>query len=467
MSRLPQIATALAGENTLLIAYLFPPAGGVGVQRAISYAKYLGDAGCPLTVLTTRNPVTAWLDPALLDSIPKNVAIERAITPEPPYPIRHWVATHIIPKPPVDKPSNPSAQTLTSNGGLKTGLKRKLHEFLSPDPQRFWVPFALRKATRLIEERNIRNVLVTTPPFSTLEVGIRLKQRFPHLTLISEFRDEWLGYYLSLDPNQSPVRRAIAAELESRAVAHSDAVIMVTAAWRDAIRNRYPSEPDSKFHHIPNGYDPAMYRALPSRRRSSGKLVIAYTGTVYWNQVYSPKPLLDALTELTPAERDVIELHFVGRVVDEAAPHLADAPVRVVTPGFVPQQQALEAVANADCALVIMNNAGVQSGKLFEYLPTGKPILVISRPGGQIAQLIEETQTGWCIDAADRAGLVAALRRLIAIFVHNQPEHLPNRNQKAIESYARPNLVAAMTRAAAIGAYRAPASRVEPQPANA
>src|SRR5450755_3468255 len=89
----------VTGENTLLISYLFPPAGGVAVQRAISYAKYLGQAGCPVTVLTTRNPVTAWLDPSLLESLPKDLVIERAWTLEPPFKTREWIR-QFIPKPP-------------------------------------------------------------------------------------------------------------------------------------------------------------------------------------------------------------------------------------------------------------------------------------------------------------------------------------------------------------------------------
>ena len=38
--------------------------------------------------------------------------------------------------------------------------------------------------------------MITTPPFSSGQIGVQLKHKFPHLRLITEFRDEWVGYYL-------------------------------------------------------------------------------------------------------------------------------------------------------------------------------------------------------------------------------------------------------------------------------
>ncbi|MGD0579298.1 MAG: group 1 glycosyl transferase, partial [Bryobacteraceae bacterium] len=72
-------------NRVLLISYLFPPAGGVGVQRALAMARYLPRTGLSVTVLTARNPVTHVYDAALEASIPAEVRVHRTPALEPPY----------------------------------------------------------------------------------------------------------------------------------------------------------------------------------------------------------------------------------------------------------------------------------------------------------------------------------------------------------------------------------------------
>ena len=50
--------------NVLLVTYSFPPAGGVGVLRAASLARYFPAEGIRLDVLTTRNASAVGSDPS-------------------------------------------------------------------------------------------------------------------------------------------------------------------------------------------------------------------------------------------------------------------------------------------------------------------------------------------------------------------------------------------------------------------
>jgi hypothetical protein len=74
--------------NVLLITYSFPPAGGVGVLRAASLARYLPSAGIRLDVLTTRNAATVGADSALLRDIPSEVTVHRSLTVDLPFAVR-------------------------------------------------------------------------------------------------------------------------------------------------------------------------------------------------------------------------------------------------------------------------------------------------------------------------------------------------------------------------------------------
>src|SRR5277367_5406130 len=74
--------------NVLLVVYAFPPAGGVGVLRAASLARYFPAEGIKLDVLTTRNPSSVGTDHSLLRELPPEVNIHRTITLDLPFGIK-------------------------------------------------------------------------------------------------------------------------------------------------------------------------------------------------------------------------------------------------------------------------------------------------------------------------------------------------------------------------------------------
>jgi hypothetical protein len=66
----------------LIVSYLFPPNGGIAVQRALSLAKYLPENGFEVHVLKGRNAASPANDPSLLQHIPPSVRVHDAFTPE-------------------------------------------------------------------------------------------------------------------------------------------------------------------------------------------------------------------------------------------------------------------------------------------------------------------------------------------------------------------------------------------------
>ena len=52
----------MSNNRVLIISYLFPPAGGVAVQRALSLAKYLPGCGFDVHVLRASNASAPVLD---------------------------------------------------------------------------------------------------------------------------------------------------------------------------------------------------------------------------------------------------------------------------------------------------------------------------------------------------------------------------------------------------------------------
>src|SRR5438445_5212714 len=267
-------------QKLLIISYLFPPAGGIGVQRALSLAKYLPACGFEVHVLRANNAVAPVKDPGLLKHLPPQLMVHNALTPELPFGFRQAAWRWLSPPKGGSRPAAAAAQSRQSRlKSMVTGLVRRV---LSPEPEVLWVPFALRKARRIVRRHGIEVVLVTAPPFSAFLVGNALKREFPHLTLVSDFRDEWLKFYLgTFDFQKGDYTRRRAAEIERETVEVSDLVVAVTYSTRDEMCSRYPGLPDRRFVCLSNGYDPAVFAGFQSRHHAGTRVVVKHLGLGY------------------------------------------------------------------------------------------------------------------------------------------------------------------------------------------
>jgi hypothetical protein len=181
------------------------------------------------------------------------------------------------------------APVATAAGPRKPSfLKGSLQDILLPDPQVTWLPVLTRAARRLVKERKIDLVLITVPPFSSVLLVEKLREEFPSLPIVVDFRDEWLRPLLTLVSfSRSERALRIARKAEASAVTNATAVVAVTEAARREIRARYPQEPEEQVPLIPNGFDATRLhgqRSLRVQSRSHGpaaRFVVTYVGSVY------------------------------------------------------------------------------------------------------------------------------------------------------------------------------------------
>ncbi|HUX46150.1 MAG TPA: glycosyltransferase [Terracidiphilus sp.] len=392
--------------NVLLVTYSFPPAGGVGVLRAASLARYLPSIDVRLDVLTARSPSAVGADPGLLDDIPSDVTIHRTLTLDLPFSLKKWLKGRIAGTRKLAASSPAAGQT--SKPGL---LRRIVQDLLLPDPQITWLPILTRNAIRIITERKIDLVLITVPPFSTSLLVRTLRRRFPHLAIVLDFRDEWLATSIDLISfSSSPRARRIAHQAEAEAVASSTAVVAVTEPARKLLQSRYPGQSAAKFHVVPNGYDATRlpqpaHASAPSADRP---VLLTYLGTVYGTT--EPTALVEAIRTVSADLRARLRLRFIGRIEDpnfRAA--LLDLGETVELLPFLPQAEALQALGESDYALLITHDPVNVSAKFYDYLGVGKPILATVHPDGAVRHLLEELRAGWWADSRD----VPSIRKLL------------------------------------------------------
>lgn len=394
--------------HVLLVSYSFPPAGGVGVLRAASLARYLPAERIRLDVLAARNASAVGTDTKLLGKIPAEVAIRRTITLDLPFGIKKALKKLIAGS------KAPAGNATGAQGAVKRGfLKRIVQDLLLPDPQVTWLPVLTRAARRVIQQRAIDLVLITVPPFSSVLLVEKLRREFPLLPIVVDFRDEWLSTTIDLVSFSRSARALrVARRAEASAVAHATAIVAVTEVARREIRSRYPHEPESKFHLVSNGFDAERLResaltAKPASRCADDRILLAYVGTVYGST--EPTSLVEALHSLPSEVKSCFRLRFIGHIEEpryrEALLGLGDM---VELTGFLRQDQALAAIGEADFALLITHDPLNVAAKFYDYIGAGKPILATVHPEGEVRRLLEELRAGWWVGSRD----VEAIRRL-------------------------------------------------------
>lgn len=418
----------------LIINYLFPPAGGIAVQRVISLAKHLPRLGFEVHVLSAGNAATPVRDPGLLKHVPPEVTVHRSFTPELPFEVQKKLWSLVSP-PAKAAPAAPAPQP-SSRPGWKSRAAGLIKKALTPDPQVVWVPFALRKARRIIRRHGIDAVLVSVPPFSTFLATNALKREFPHLRLISDFRDEWLNFYLEdFEFQGSSYTRRRAEEIERTTIQLSDLVVAVTHSSLQTIRDRYPDQPDSKFACVHNGYDADLFKGFTSRPHNQPKVLVTHMGTAY--KTASPRYYLDALDQMPAEIRARIATRFIGRVSEEEQACLTGRKSDIQLLGFMSQSQALREVETTDYLLLTMTNDISLPGKLFEYLATGKPILALSPAHGEVNRILQATRAGWCVDPQDPVAIQEMLAKAIRL-ASDKSWFQPDRD--AIQGFERASL---------------------------
>jgi len=197
---------------------------------------------------------------------------------------------------------------------------------------------------------------------------------------------------------------------EHWAVDHADAVIVCSDFMREEVAGLFARDRED-ITVIPNGIDPAQWRAAESRRRAMrreyGTPLVVYAGRLEAEK--GVQTLIDAMPML---RRQVPEARAVvigeGGAESSLRAHarrrrLGDA---VTFTGYVSEAdlRALVSAANAAVVPSLYEPFGFVA---LEAAVMGAP-LVVARTGG-LAEIVDDGRTGWQYPPGDSAALAATL----------------------------------------------------------
>jgi glycosyltransferase involved in cell wall biosynthesis len=460
--------------RVLVVAYYFPPLGGVGVQRTLKYVKYLPAAGWTPIVVTPANPAYMVRDESLLDELPPEVSVERTGSFEParlPNAIAGWLARRRTPSGggPRDATVGPAGAGLPARVLMKGMIlwNRIWGLLLFPDAAVGWVGSAVRRGLAIHRRAPVDVIYSTSAPISCHLIAGRIAAR-TGLPWIADFRDPWIGNAFATPPRGWHAIQQ--RRIERRIVDGADTIVFATDGLRQAYAARYPSAA-ARMRVIPNGYDRADFAAPgvagssasepaagPVAGSVAGPATVSQAGSragdgrfrlVYTGSLYGERELeillrgLELLAGRRPEIRERLEIEFVGwlsahnrTVAARAAGSPAIGPILRFS-GFVPHAEAMRKAAAADALLQLIaddpRKGEVQGGKLMEYLGFDRQILAVV-PEGAAREVLRELDWGVVADPTPE-GVADGIERLLS-----QPA--PARRADPEGRYDRANLAA-------------------------
>lgn len=199
--------------------------------------------------------------------------------------------------------------------------------------------------------------------------------------------------------------------LEQTAFATASLIVTVSAELRETLVESGVSA--DKIRVVPNGVDPDLFspvgESLPDGL--DGKFVVGFVGSLKpWHGV---ELLADAFRQLVPDPRFHLLVVGQGPMSKVLGGFGKEFPDRLTLVGAVPQRDVPSYVRAMDVALAVyprLERFYFSPLKVLEYMAAGRA--VVASRSGQIAELIDDGETGILVPPADPPALATAIRRL-------------------------------------------------------
>ncbi len=362
-------------KKVLIIANQFPPMGGSGIQRTSKFVKYLHLYGYEPVVLTREVSASVLRDETLLKDIPDGTTIVRT-----------------------------KAYDFSQGQGMMRIPGKVVAKYLLiPDGDRVWAECTKKKALALIKEHNINVVYTTSSPYSDHLIGLYIKQKMPTIKWVADFRDEWTNNPYTLDHPHNWVRTNIEKKMEQAVLQQADVLVTNTPVMRQNFIDKSNSRADN-FYVISNGYDEEDFTAykMQPKQQKREQLQLTYTGLLYGRR--KPDTFFEALGSLIKEKQidgTKICVSLIGNYHEKELQQKIDSydlTKQVTIVGYLPHDECVKRQMDADI-LVLIEGTGVgaeafYTGKLFEYMNTGKPVLACIPEAGAAAGLVRKTNIG-------------------------------------------------------------------------
>lgn len=393
-------------KRVLVITYYWPPAGGGGVQRWVKLTKYLPRFGWEPLVYAPDGADYPLIDPTLEREVPPGLAVIRRPILEPRRLYVWFAGSKARRSMEADEVFHRDSSQRTLKENAAVWLRGNL---LIPDARVTWVRPSVRFLLRYLKDHPVDAIVTTGPPHSMHLIGRALRRRL-EIPWVADFRDPWTRIEFYDDLMLTGRADARHRRLEAAVLDEADAVTTVSPTWASQLEGG-----DREVRVVTNGFDAEDFEERPSVDQDVFRII--HAGSLSMDR--DPVALWEALSSMIgeiPGFRDRLRVRILGR----ADPRVAGSAERhglkeyLEVSGYVPHPESIDAMCRAAVLLLLINrderNApGRIPGKLFEYLASRRPILVVGPPDGDAARIVRDCRAGAVRDYQDDRGITSIL----------------------------------------------------------
>ncbi len=366
--------------SLLMINYYFPPVKAVGAVRIGNFYKHALDYFQNIQVLTTSN---------------QEIFQQESESPE-------FESVNFIPTFDFRRLLSFFQKNVTyfSSQKKKHPLKKLIIRLIDSFPLNIligdggliYILMGYLKARKLIKEQGITHIFSSFRPYSDHIIAYLLKLEFAHLFWIADFRD------VQVDPNRKNILfPSFQHWCNKKILKKADLITSVSKGY-----TQYLSRYNPNTYCLNNGI--GHLQTSKSEQNPFSKFTISYTGSIY-PELQNPNILFKALKELIDEEKipeHEVQFILAGRDQEVWKHWLQQYGLGKILndQGSVPRSQALKIQVKSHINLLLSWSSsqlkGVLTGKLYEYLNAGHPILCIINglEDPEFEELFEEFQAG-------------------------------------------------------------------------
>jgi hypothetical protein len=363
--------------NIFIITYAWPPYNAIGTYRAYAWAKYWKKLGHNITIITAKKKTfdsPKDLNLPLISGV-KVVEINYKYTGMLFGAILNFLFFKKIIK-----------------NLIELYKKKSLKEV---DPRTNWYKFAKIYISKLTNKIDV--IVSTSPTLEAHKIASDIKKRNPKAYWAADFRD------LPYKSNPEKERVVITKKELMSIIKNSDGIFTISKTF-SKILNKITKK---NVFEIKNGFN-KNYKKVKKKTISKKiflhkSIRIVHTGMIY--PIYrDPTPILKTFVLLSKEgffKEISITLDFYGANV-YALQKILNNPefkpfIRLM--GHVSPKKIQKVQQSADILLLLESSdvgcRGVITGKIFEYIISGRPIICFgSHPNYEIGKILSKTGTG-------------------------------------------------------------------------
>lgn len=414
-------------KTILIFAYFFPPCGMTAAHRPLSWVKYLPKFGFYPIVITRNWNVEIKSQQDLSKPCGEEVKVDKFDTHE----------VHYIPF-----KGNVRDRLYVKYGDNKFRTLRKILSLCILFVDRLFFKFSefysfYNYSKNITKNSKIDCVLVTAQPYLMHRLGYKLKNDFPNIKWIADYRDAWTTSEINLvnKGRLFTLLGKIDGRLERKWLSNASFITSVSYPLAERISQTF----NVPGYEIQNGFEHQEFQELGDVGKFE-KFTITYVGTLYPGQKI--ELFIAAMKRLIDEGKTDIELCLPGLSFDVEQ----STRVRSALKGYEQYVSITERIPKKETLIIEKKShlllyvgwegfTGVIGSKVYEYLASGTKLLVAPGDNSCIDEIIEHSKAGAFHNSID--GVYDFLKENYLAF--EKGESSGNQMSESIMTYSREN----------------------------